>query len=1033
MEVIKRSGIKERVSFDKITERLNLQIQGRVDALNRFQCSPLDASIDPILIAKDTIAGLYDGVTTRQLDLLSADICANKIHHHPDYNYLAARISISNLQKSTSEGYFGIVCRLYDEKLVSSEFFNFVKDNVDEIDKIFDYSRDFRFDFFGFKTLERAYLLKIGKEIVERPQHLWMRVAIQIHAFTHNSLQEILKNIKMTYDGMSQGYFTHATPTLFNSGTPKNNLSSCFLLNVEDSTENMYHVLSNIAKISKNAGGIGITLSNIRGKESIIHSTQGSSNGIIPYCKVLESVARHINQGSKRLGSIAVYLEPWHSDIYDFVDLRKNTGDENLRARDLFLALWVPDLFMKRVESDSMWSLMCPHECPGLTTVYGDEFETLYLKYESEKRHKKQVKARDLWNHILENQIETGMPYMSYKDNVNHKSNQKNLGTIQSSNLCVAPDTQIMTPQGYYPIKSLRDQSINIWNGEQWSSVLIKKTGNNQELVRVHFSNGEYLDCTPYHHFHIQGEDNVVQAGHLVPGMNIISFKYPQRENYNETTFSNLIHRLEQYIEQYHTSYIDNMNKTENYVLISCKDSLVNRSIRHCITMLGSDAEILEYGVKINYRQLALLKSNDVLQRISRFHRIVPILSLSNSIEENIKIVRVESLIETRDTYCFTEQYRHMGLFNGVLTGNCNEIVEYTSTTETSVCSLASLCLGQYIENGTVNFDKLGEMTQIVVENLNHVIEGSYYPIQETINSHFKHRPIGLGVQGLADVFCKLGLPFESSDAHNLNRQIFEIIYYNALLKSNELAKKFGSYSSFEGSPFSKGQLQWHLWGLTEDKLFLGKDKWDVLIEDIKKYGTRNSLLTALMPTASTSQIMKGNECFEPFTSNLYLRKTLAGEYIVINEYLVRDLIRLGLWSKSMYEEILYFNGSVQKIKEIPQDIKDLYKTAFEIRQIEILKHAVERGPFIDQTQSMNLFMDKPDFSKLSSAHFYGWKNGLKTGMYYLRSQPAVDPIKFGIDVSSIERIKQKYSKSEACVWVRRGQPIPEGCEVCSA
>ena len=769
MEVIKRDGRRENVSFDKITVRISKLCK---------EGEPLDNKyVNPTKIAQEVIQGIFDGITTVQLDQLSADICASKIQQHPDFGKLASRIVVSNLHKSTDSDYLQVVKILYENGVVSEPFYQFVEKYISEIEGMIDYSRDYNFNFFGFKTLERSYLLKVDNKIIERPQHIWMRVAIQIHGIDKDVIQNPeLDKIKTSYDLISQGYFTHATPTLFNSGTKRPQLSSCFLASMDDNIENIFKTIGDLAQISKWAGGIGVHISSIRSKGSIINGTNGKSDGIIPLCKVLEGTARFINQSGKRLGSIAVYLEPHHADVRDFIDLRKNTGDENLRARDLFLALWISDLFMKRVAADEEWSLMSSDDCPGLNDTYGEEYERLYLQYEKEGKYRKRVRAVDLWRQILECQIETGMPYISFKDHVNRKSNQQNLGVIKSSNLC-------------------------------------------------------------------------------------------------------------------------------------------------------------------------------------------------------------------------------------------NEIVQYSDSSQTAVCNLASICLPKFVNKETKTFDfkKLGEVTEVATENLNRVIDVNFYPIPEAKHSNMLNRPIGLGVQGLADVYCLMRMAFDSEEARILNRKIFETIYYHSLKKSIELSKNEGPYQNFYNSPFSQGIVQWMMWGLDKKDLLMNFD-WDNLIHDLKIYGARNSLLTALMPTASTSQIMSNNECFEPYSSNLYVRNTLAGSYTIVNEHLMKDLLDMGLWTKEIFEEILYFNGSVQKIKEIPDVIKALYKTAYELKGKDIVQQSVERGPFIDQTQSMNLFQATPDFEKLSASHFYSWKNGLKTGMYYLRTQPAVDPIKFGLDPNSIQRIRAKYS-----------------------
>jgi ribonucleoside-diphosphate reductase alpha chain len=797
MQVTKRSGIKEQVSFDKITKRI-----GEL-------CTGLEY-VDPIIVAKDTINSLYDGMSTRELDILSAEICATKSHHYPDYNKLGGRILSSNITKETSSNYSEVVESLLSINLVSESFYNFFDKNREVIQSFFDYSRDLLFDYFAIKTLERSYLIRLDGKIVERPQHLWMRVSIQIHG-CHSSDQDDLSNqeklekIKETYDYLSQLYFTHATPTLFNSGSRRPQLSSCFLYSSEDNIEDIFKTISDTAKISKWAGGIGMSLSNIRAKGSVIRGTNGMSEGIIPLCKTFEMVGRYINQGGKRQGSIAIYLEPWHSDIFSFVELRKNTGDENLRARDLFLSVWVPDLFMKRVEKDEIWSLMCPDECQGLVDSYGDDFEKLYHSYEDQKKYKKQVKARDLWNLILESQIETGMPYMGFKDNVNRKNMQSQLGVIRNSNLC----TEI-------------------------------------------------------------------------------------------------------------------------------------------------------------------------------------------------------ALVSNKDNY--------------------------------AVCNLASICLPKFVDTDekgerTFNFEKLRKISGIATYNLNNVIDVNFYPTPETRKTNMKNRPIGIGVQGLADVYCMLSLPFSSDQAKELNKKIFENIYYGSVEMSISLAKNHGKYESYQGSHHSNGKLQFDLWNIDKSKLSLD---WSSIYEDMEKYGMRNSLLTALMPTASTSQIMGNNEAFEPFTTNIYVRKTLAGEFTVVNQHLIKDLIKLGLWTKDIYDEILYDNGSIQRVFKIPQNIKEVYKTAYELKVTDILKQAVDRSPFIDHMQSMNLFMEKVSFKILNSSHFYSWKHGLKTGMYYLRTLPAVDPTKFGLDPDSIQRIRSERKdyvnkmakESGICP---RDPKLRELCDSCSS
>ena len=752
MFVIKRNGKKEAVHFDKITARIYKLIYG-------LSISEKDV----IEIAKKVIQGIYDNVTTTELDNLAAETAAAQTTIHPDFSVLAARIAVSNLHKNTLKSFSKTAQLLYEytdpitqthAPLISEEIYKIIRKNADELDSSVIYDRDYNFDYFGFKTLERSYLIRTNGKVTERPQHLFMRVALGIH-------KEDIQAAIETYNLMSEKWFIHATPTLFNAGTPKPQMSSCFLLSMtEDSIAGIFDTLKRCALISQSAGGIGVSIHNIRSTGSYIKGTGGISNGIIPMLRVFNDTARYVDQGGgKRKGAIAVYIEPWHLDIFDFIDIRKNHGKEEMRARDLFPALWIPDLFMQRVEADQMWSLFDPNEAQGLYEVYGEKFNELYTTYENEGKFRKQIKARELWTAILEAQIETGTPYMCYKDAVNEKSNQKNIGTIRSSNLCT-------------------------------------------------------------------------------------------------------------------------------------------------------------------------------------------------------------------------------------------EIMEYTNADEVAVCNLASLALPRYVSSGGFDFQKLYEVTKIVTRNLNKIIDGNYYPIPETKTSNDRHRPIGLGVQGLADVFLLLRLPFESPEARRLNKDIFETIYFASMEASMDLAKEQGAYSSFAGSPLSEGKFQFDLWQVVPS------DRWDweKLRQEVMTHGVRNSLLLAPMPTASTSQILGNNECFEPYTSNIYNRRVLSGEFVVVNKFLLKDLIELGLWNPTMKNKLIAENGSVQNIPEIPTELKELYKTVWEIKQKTIIDMAAERGAFICQSQSLNLFMAEPNLAKLTSMHFHAWKSGLKTGMYYLRTKAAVDAIKFTVD-----------------------------------
>lgn len=785
MYVGKRDGRKETVKFDKITARIIKM------------CYGLDPLVSPEAVAMKVIEGIYDGVSTSDLDNLAAEVAAAKTIDHPDYALLASRIAVSNLHKETKKTFSEVIDDLHhyidpktgqNASLVADDVYEIIQENKEAFDSSIIYDRDFRYDYFGFKTLSRSYLMRLNGKIAERPQQMLMRVAIGIHK------KDVASAIK-TYNLMSEGWFTHATPTLFNAGTPKPQMSSCFLLTMKsDSIEGIYDTLKSCAQISQSAGGIGLALHDIRATGSYIKGTNGTSNGIVPMLRVFNDTARYVDQGGgKRKGSFAMYIEPWHADVFDFLDLKKNHGKEEQRARDLFYALWIPDLFMKRVKENGEWTLMCPHECPGLSDTHSAEFEALYTKYEKEGKGRKTIKAQDLWFKILESQIETGTPYMLYKDAANAKSNQQNLGTIKSSNLCT-------------------------------------------------------------------------------------------------------------------------------------------------------------------------------------------------------------------------------------------EIIEYTAPDEVAVCNLASLALPKYVtEDGKFDHDKLFEVTYQATLNLNRIIDENFYPVVEAKNSNLRHRPIGLGVQGLADAYIMMGLPFESDEARTLNREVFETIYFASMSASKDLAKVEGPYETIKGSPVSKGIFQFDMWGVTPSNRW----EWDVLKEEVKKYGVRNSLLLAPMPTASTAQILGNNECFEPYTSNIYTRRVLSGEFIIVNKHLLKDLVREGLWTKDMRQKIMTANGSVQNINEVPQRLKDLYKTAWEISQKAIIDQAADRGAYICQSQSLNIFMENANFGKLTSMHFYGWEKGLKTGMYYLRTKAATDAIKFTVEKTVVEEPTAK-SLEAAAEAIACSLDNPDNCEMCS-
>lgn len=871
MRVTKRSGKTEEMKFDKVTRRISNLSDG------------LSKSVDCSRVAQQVCSQMYDGIHSHEIDTLSAEVCVGLITEDPDYEVLATRIVASNLQKICPGTFLAAMRKLRAAGVVTDEVVEVAAQVKDAIVP----DRDFDFGYFGLKTLEKGYLQRVDGQVVETPQYMFMRVAIGIHGTDLPSVHE-------TYYHLSNGLFTHATPTLFNAGTPRPQMSSCYLLsNKGDDLGKIYETITEAAQISKWAGGIGVHISDVRAKGSRIKGTNGASDGIIPMLRVYNATARYVNQAGKRKGSIAVYLEPWHADVMDFLELRLNQGDEEARCRDLFLALWIPDLFMQRVEEGGNWSLMCPSECPGLNEVYGEEFNELYLKYESEGRARKSVPAADVWKAIIKSQVETGNPYMLYKDSVNRKNGQKNLGIIKSSNLCVAPETKILTRDGYQTISELKDRDVDVWNGEEWSPVVVRQTGVDQKLLTVTTSLGFSLRCTPYHKFYLD-DGSVVEARELKPGAQLLSHDMP-----------------------------DGSERKQNV------ESIVD---------LG----------------------------------------------------------ESADTFCFTEHKRHMGVFNGILTSQCVEIMEKSSPDETAVCNLASIALPKYVRDGKFDHRRLHNVTKMVTKNLNKVIDRNFYPTEPARNSNMRHRPIGIGVQGLADTFLLCNLAFDSDEARTMNAHIFETIYHAALEASHELALIDGSYESFVGSPASVGTLQFDMWP-TPAK-FSGRYDWDKMKRKIQEGGLRNSLLVAPMPTASTAQILGNNEAFEPYTSHIYLRRTLAGEFVVVNKHLVKELQSMNLWNPHTKDIIVRAGGSIQNIKELPDEMKRKYKTVWELSQKVIIDMAADRGHFIDQSQSMNLFVESPTLAKLSSMHMYAWKSSLKTGMYYLRSKAKSRPIQFSLE-----------------------------------
>jgi ribonucleotide reductase alpha subunit len=1325
MYVTKRNGEQEIVSFDKILQRIK-KLGGEAGIKLNYTS----------LVMK-VIDQLYDGISTTKIDELSAEQCASLASTHPDYNTLAGRIVVSNHHKNTPAKFSDAMEKLYrytdkhskHSPLVSEELYATVCANVEELDALCDYNRDYLIDFFGFKTLDRAYLMKLNRITIERPQHMWLRVAIGIHG-------NAMPKIRETYDLMSQKYFTHATPTLFNAGTPHPQLSSCYLLSMEsDSIDGIYNTLKDCALISKWAGGIGLHIHNVRASGSHIRGTNGSSNGIVPMLRVFNNTAKYVDQcitpntviytkdgpipiencvggiteivnrtggvetiekvlehtysgelheiktglngltlnitpehpiyvvkkphnhivspqqliadidaglsklewldakyistgdyivhvvpqieqdfpelteelcyiygiilsgihimsnneynfendvtsrliqlnrqhwnailhspnkvdelaqfftanaipyevrymnyynlirwerttvlpftqsdfytnksikigkrwlnlpvpkirriiaglgnsddipefdidlqymnlrigqmpakciyfddkywlvpvlsnteksysgvvydlqmreqhnymletglvhngGGKRNGSFAIYLEPWHSDIEHFLQMRKNHGDEELKARDLFYALWVPDLFMERVKTDGVWTLMCPDECPGLSDVYGAAFKELYEGYERAGKGRKTVKARDLWFQVLDAQMETGTPYILYKDACNQKSNQKNVGTIKSSNLCVAPETLVLTDRGHIPIQSIVNETVSVWNGSEWSEVVIRKTGEDQELIEVKTSTGLSLHCTKYHKFYV-----VVPNEILGPSVQMREAKDLQRgDKLARLAFPIIQPGIESVLWSF-SELCDEGGAIVNGYLTINADYVKLKEAKYYLQYCGVDAKLSQSLEDNTVWQLSL--TQDCLCTLEELGLTCKRLNINDSIVYDalpgcrqlwdIEIIDIVDSGRRDDTYCFTEPKRHMGIFNGILTGQCTEIVEYSDENETAVCNLASIALPAFVDTTqsppVFNYAKLHEVSRLVTYNLNRIIDVNYYPTEKTRKSNMRHRPIGIGVQGLADVFMMMNLSFISPEAKIINQLIFETIYHAGLVESCDMAKRDGAYSTFEGSPASLGELQFDMWKVVPTP---NRYDWDALKSDIKTHGLRNSLLLAPMPTASTSQILGYNECIEPITSNIYSRRTIAGEFIMANRYLMNDLLALELWNEKVKNSIIANHGSIQHIDIIPQEIRDKYKTVWELPMRNLIDMAADRGAFICQSQSLNLWLEDPNYSTLTSMHFYSWSKGLKTGIYYLRRRGRHQAQQFTIE-------PEKRAASEE---------HEEICEMCSA
>lgn len=1018
MKVIKRNGEAEDVSFDKITRRIKFLLYGG-----------LDKNIDPVLISKEVIDRIHDGITTTKLDEIAAEICVTKTMTHPDFGVLAARIAINNYQKNTPNSFLEVMSRLRNNEdengapwpLIGEEYFQVCRKYAGEIESKLVHGRDYLIDYFGFKTLQNAYLMKINGRPVERIQHMWMRVALFLNS---NNLSRAIS----TYDLLSQKFYTHATPTLFNSGCPYPQLSSCYLLCVEDSIEGIFSALTQCAQISKWAGGIGLHISGVRSSGAIIRKTNGLSSGIVPMLRVFNTTADYVNQAGRRKGSFAIYLEPHHPDILDFLELKLNHGAEEKRARSLFYALWLSDYFMTCVAENKEWHLLDPDRCPGLTDAYGDDYEKLYKDYVGQGKFQKKIKARDIWDAMIRVQTEKGVPYVCFKDAVNRKSNQKHYGTIKSSNLCVTGDTQILTSEGYFPIKSLEDKKVSVWNGLRFSETKVAKTGENQDLVRVSFSNGSIIRCTPYHKFWVQNKVGLSvekEARRLKVGAQVTPFAIPRedgRTGVEADLFVTGICLLEE--------------KEDTYCF---NEPLRHKGIFNGI-LTGNCTEIMEYSdadesAVCNLASVAL--SNFVTRPdfsehflgdfIKDFKIVVYTVKKCNwcrlakaCLKEN-GLKFTERCLRTEEERQEVKEKLGVETFPQVVkvVENCSVCEGHPDGPRTHEVLIGDFTRLNQIVRPTFDFKKLHEVTKLVTRNLNTVIDLNYYPTPQTEKSNRKHRPIGVGVQGLADVFVMMKFPFDSQEARDLNKKIFETMYHAALETTIELAKEQGPYETYEGSPLSQGKLQFDLWNEfrnpQDDYKFSLTGDWDFekLREDLKLHGARNSLLLAPMPTATTSQILGNNECFEPYTSNVYTRRVLAGEFVVVNRHLVKDLINCNLWTQHIKQKIIYYQGSIQNIKEIPSFLKKIYKTVWEIKQKTVIDLAADRGHYVCQSQSMNIHIAEPTKKLIHNILFYGWKRGLKTGMYYLRSRPAADAQQVSLDVDTVRKIREEDAEAE--------------------
>jgi ribonucleoside-diphosphate reductase alpha chain len=1121
--VIKRDGRKESLSIDKIVKRMS-------KLCNQFNINIKDIQILDIL--KEIISKMSNEMKTTDIDTLLSEELFYQSTYNTEYRELAKCVLVSNLHKQTDNDYLNVIIKLYNQGIITKDLYNFVNEYYEVIQNFINYNKDYDFDYIGIKVLEKSYLIRDRDtlDIIERPQHLFMRVALGIHItdvfINKNNLNDIFNKIKDTYLGLANQEFINATPTLFNAGCVNGNYLSCFLLGIEDSIDGIYKCLSDCAKISKNAGGIGVHISNIRGNGSLIKSTNRKVDPLVNMLKVFDATARYVSQGMKRKGSIAIYLEPWCLDIMDFLDLRKNQGKDEQRCRDLFTALMINKTFMDAVENDSDWYLMSEDRYPGLTDSYGEDFDVLYKKYckiaeTSQDTYVKKVRARDIWKKVIESQTETGTPYLCNKDMVNLKSNQKNIGTIKSLNLCVAGDTKILTSNGYFPIKDLVNKDIEVWNGEQFSKTTVVKTGTNQKLLKIEFSNGVELECTEYHKFPIitkinryknltfeyekidaqnlkigdklikhdlpcikegniimkyaytQGlfaadgtysygrnkikEYNLLDLYHnkkdLLPYVNYI-FKYKTNEKYNrirvrlpddmeDKFYVPLTENIEQkllwfagycdgdacttyggkniQLSSIEKEFLKNIQLMLQTMGINSKINIMQLEQQRMMPKNDGSGESQLYNCKTSYRlTITTFYINKLINLGFKPKRLILNLN-ENNVEKNhyISITKITDEDNYEDTYCFNEPIKNMGMFNGVITGNCVEIGQYSDANSVACCNLSSICLPKYVTvDNKFDFELLKKNMFILVENMNKIININKYPIPEAKKNNLEHRPLGIGISGLSDMLIKMKIPFISAESHKLVNEIFETMYYYGLEASNKLVDKFGIYSSFNGSPLSKGKFQFNLWNEynTSDSYEVYDEKqskydWKSLRENIISRGVCNSLLLCAMPTASTANILNVSESFEPHHGMVYSKNLLSGSFIFIQQDLIKDLKELNLFNKNIIEQIISDEGSIQNIKQIPQNIKDIYKSIWDIKMKDYIDLCSSFSRFICQSISMNLYMANPEYQKLTSMLFYAFKKDLKTINYYIRSKSASKPIDITLTT------KKKYvCNDEICV-----------------